>query len=633
VEIPTQPESSSDFSNRVATLALRDDAHLYLDTSFLMWLTKIGRTSRRQLFTWLSDKCSGRVHVPIWSAHEYIRHHVSGTILRELERVADDLGAIAGRAYANLRPFLDDPLQPGTTTSEKQQIAARGALNELQRLAETAKRWNRDYQEHAADVIGFINAHTPDKTPVFDFMSSIEALSAGRFTGRVPPGFQDRNKKEQRQNRTADDPNSGPLAGSNRWGDLIFWKELLELAEDANAKTVIILTNDRKNDWQYGGRGTEGVEADLLKIKARWQPVPCPHPMLSLEAQIAAGVDNVVLLDPAYFGILLRAIAGDSLNSFIDVAIVPDPPSGSGETVRRRELVDEHLKQREKEEAEKIVLTGRRFQDSPKLGMSATAFARALYESRGAVESDGPVANLLKDIQATINAGGSIADLFVKERLETFNNSMLVKLARELHDRCLANTVGYREAVTDLISTLTELPELTAASLYLGLVSSMYLERARNEVRLPPRSPVSGLLFERQDATYAALGIKALQRRFASLRWKPLYVVDPTRPLIDIRLDIVPDMYDEVILGSLRISGEEVLNPAQGDPSLRLAAFFVDRSSALGSEIVVRACELFMVPFDQVKHTDDFQRTFSFGPTTGFRRAHRVYIESEEATT
>src|SRR5689334_9824254 len=112
MQIPIEFESSTDFSVRVATLVVREDTHIYFDTSFLMWFTKIGRTSRHELLDWLTAKCSERIHVPVWSAHEYLHHHVAGTILGEVDRIATELTDIASRTYANLRPFLDDPLSP-----------------------------------------------------------------------------------------------------------------------------------------------------------------------------------------------------------------------------------------------------------------------------------------------------------------------------------------------------------------------------------------------------------------------------------------------------------------------------------------------------------------------------------------
>jgi len=37
-------------------------------------MTKIGSPSRRELVEWLTANCAGRIHVPIWAAHEYLKH-------------------------------------------------------------------------------------------------------------------------------------------------------------------------------------------------------------------------------------------------------------------------------------------------------------------------------------------------------------------------------------------------------------------------------------------------------------------------------------------------------------------------------------------------------------------------------
>jgi hypothetical protein len=568
--------------------------------------------------------------VPIWSAHEYLHHHVARTIVGEVDRIATELTDIAGRTYANLRPFLDDPLPPRASNSELEQVRARDALNELQRLADTARRWKQDYKEHAAEVLSFINANVPDKTDVFKYMSGIETLSAGRFNGRLPPGFQDRGKKERAKAHVADDPNS-EILGHNRWGDLIFWKEILDHAQVTGTKAIIILTNDRKNDWQLGGRGGEGIELDLLKLRPNWKPVPCAHPMLTLEARLSAGVENVVLLDPPYLGALLRTIAGDSAKAFVDVAIVPDPPQGSSETIRRRRLIEEVIKRSESDKGESASTGSLRFPDGPLMASSPSAFVRGLYYSRGPLPAGEPIDSLLSDIQGAVNEGTSIADLLIKDRLEVLDNSMLTLIGRELHDRGVTGSPGYDEALTDLVSTLGELPPFTAASLYLGLIASMYLERASNQPLVPPRSPIAGLLFQRQGAVYAGPAIMTLQKRFVGIERRPLYLLNPTKPSIEVHLDIVPDTYGEVILGSLRISGEEVFTRAQADSTLRLSTYFEEGLEASGLQLVTRACELFSVPLDQVQPNDDFDRIFKFDPTAGFKRLDSVYLDKEEA--
>src|ERR1035437_583690 len=84
LEIPGEAETLADFIARLIALLAAPDTHLYVDTSLLMWLTKIGSGSRQELFAWLEKNCVARVHVPIWAAHEYLKHHVAGTLVAEL---------------------------------------------------------------------------------------------------------------------------------------------------------------------------------------------------------------------------------------------------------------------------------------------------------------------------------------------------------------------------------------------------------------------------------------------------------------------------------------------------------------------------------------------------------------------
>ena len=628
MKIPIELESSTDFTARVAVLVAREDAIIYVDTSFLMWLTKIGRTSRRQLLDWLVANCPNRVRVPVWSAHEYLRHHVANTIVTELDQRASSLAKIASKTYNYLRPFLDDTLAPGTITAESQQVAAREALNQIQHLAKTVKRWTDDHEAHAAEVITFINDHVLDKTRVFEYMSDIETLSKGRFNGRLPPGFQDRGKKAQVVASMGEEEDAGTQVGSNHWGDLIFWKEVLFHATETAAGAIIILTNDRKNDWYLGGRHQQNIDDDLLRLKARWDPVPCAHPMLNLEARVTAGISDIVLLDAPYLGALLRNMTGEQVKEFVDVAIVPDPPSASAETMRRRALVEEYREQHKLKDAAAAAAKGVKFLDGPQMVNVPAAFSRALYESRGIVDTGGPVDALLQDMRVAIESRESVANLLTQERVEPLNNSMLTTLARELHDRCLARAPGYDEAITDLVSMLSKLPELTAASLYLGLIASMYLERESNQARLPPSSPIAPYLFDEQGANYAVQPIMALRKKFETLEHWPLYLLDVDRPEVEVILDIVPDTYEEVILDSLRLAGEEVFTRAQKSPNLMLTTIFEGRLELSGEEVVKSACELFSVPFDQVTRTNDFDRLFKVDPTAGFKLLHLVYVEN-----
>ena len=68
--VPSETEGSADFKQRLAALFAAQSTHIYIDTSFLMWMTKVGSRSRQELIGWIQQNCTGRVHVPIWGSKQ-----------------------------------------------------------------------------------------------------------------------------------------------------------------------------------------------------------------------------------------------------------------------------------------------------------------------------------------------------------------------------------------------------------------------------------------------------------------------------------------------------------------------------------------------------------------------------------
>ena len=113
----------------------------------------------------------------------------------------------------------------------------------------------------------------------------------------------------------------------------MFWRETLEHAKDTKAVAVLVITNDRKNDWYMGGSDSSTVDTALRRLRTDWKPVPNPHPMLAMEAKLYSGVQCLELLDTAYLAALLRDLSEEQVRAFVDVAIVPDDPT-AGRTQR-----------------------------------------------------------------------------------------------------------------------------------------------------------------------------------------------------------------------------------------------------------------------------------------------------------
>ena len=626
--IPSVTESSSDFKERLVALISEQSTHIYIDASFLMWMTKIGSRSRRELISWLRLNCVGRVHVPIWAAHEYLRHHVAGTIVNELAKKTKEVADLVRRTYTYFRPFIDEPFGSGAKDPSNIRSDTRAALNTLNDLTTITRQWHKSYRKHASEVIAFINEVTPDQTSVYDHLENIPQSGSGRFIGSVPPGYLDQRKKGSDPQVTG--PADEAPNDSNRYGDLVFWKEILFHAKRVEATALVVVTNDRKNDWHMGMSQSEviDIDRDLLALKKVWKPVPRPHPMLVMEAKLEADVDQVELLDSAYLAALLREVAEDDVQAFADVAIVPDGPEVEEESDRRARLLAERIAADTAKVSAEITEERYLFADSSQVQNTKGKLSRALYESRRPVDAESEA--LLETWRSSVESKRLLSETITSEVLERFDHTRLATLSRELHDRVLQNTPGYEEAVVDLVSILDRLPPNTAASLYLGLLSSMYLIRESNASRLPPSSSISSFLFNRQSADYTLNGVHAVAKRLSDNDVAPLYLPNSDLPPVTVALDTEPDAPVRDQLRSLKIKDVELLTAAQLDDSLRLRALFRSYGPADAVAIIHKACELFSIPVAQLERTDLFDQVYALTDTIGFKRPMDISIPKEQ---
>jgi hypothetical protein len=279
MHIPIQPESADDFIERVSALIQDDRTHLYFDTSFLMWLTTIGPISRRQFLTW-AGALGDRTHVPLWAMHEYYRHHRKQTLKRRLAKSSRKLSTAAKAFVSDIEPYADQPLlhgQPEGAYSE----ALLAAVGRIEELASLAKRW--DYEASASEVITWMNVRSCNSDAVFVSMPTLTAYGSSRYTQDVPPGYEDRSKKDKASR------------GSNRYGDLLFWEEVMVHAKASRAAAVVIVTNDRKKDWFFELAEPQ-IDSKWKRLRSRWDPVPVPHPTLSFELKMKSLVGRFELL-------------------------------------------------------------------------------------------------------------------------------------------------------------------------------------------------------------------------------------------------------------------------------------------------------------------------------------------------
>jgi hypothetical protein len=284
-----------------------------------------------------------RFHVPVWSAHEFFNHHVNDLIGRKLSEAAEVMRQTADRTYSEIRPFLGESVDE--RSPEALHLQARDTLVQLKRLAADVGQWKeKHYQQHLQEVVELITSlrlrHRPS---IIDFMADIDVQERNRYSGRVPPGFKDKHKRPKKSEPAKTDAVTEFL-GDNRYGDLMFWREVLEHASaDAVITGIVIISNDGKNDWQMGGGRTPDLDEEMRGLRKGWPPIPTVHPMLLYEANYAAAVTSVMLIDCEYLALLLRKTGVDA-DAFVEAAIstrLPDPHSDAKE--KRKSKVREAL--------------------------------------------------------------------------------------------------------------------------------------------------------------------------------------------------------------------------------------------------------------------------------------------------
>ncbi|MER9602770.1 PIN-like domain-containing protein [Mesorhizobium sp. M0243] len=591
--------------------ALRSPASfVYIDTSFLMWLTKIGPTSRAEFFKWLDGACPGRVAVPTWSLHELYRHHVENRLVADVDEQIKKLNKLIGESFSTVWTLFDEPLS-GASSPAQQREQARDAYREVRTVTDRAAAWKGGYERNAREVIEFANERALKGGEIFDRFSSIETLADARFTGRIPPGFQDKRKREiDTENDSGDDV----LVGSNRWGDLVFWQEILEHARVHRVRIVAVLTKDLKNDWRMAGKLP--VRGDLEGSAVGAQP---PHPMLSFEAARTGHANEVVLLDQVRVAELMKRTT-DNVAGFVSAAQPPSLPPPKTETELRNEARErqQHEERRIAEHAARA--SSFRFLDPRGLKASDAVIQRALYDTR---DDSTRISGLTEFETAFQNAPNSrdAIDLITSDVVCKLGGAGLVAFGRRLL-ASVADDAQRAAGVTDLASAIHTFPEETASFLYMGLLAGTYLD-GRNSLLTAANGLVAQKLFLMLDRQFARRPIEQIYKKSIVAERQPLYLPsDPLPIFAEFKIDTELDR--NRALRAIWINDHNLLIDVQSDRELQLATRF-GRIQVTPELLLDHIAELYVLPRRQLGSSGTAIDGYSFDEHMGLRAPTEVW--------
>ncbi|QQN65267.1 hypothetical protein JIR23_05575 [Bradyrhizobium diazoefficiens] len=610
--IPVDVPSIEDFKSQFEAAVQDPGCHFYIDTSILVWLTQIAKPARAQFKDWMKQVGETRFHVPVWSAHEFFNHHVNDLIGRKLSEAAEAMRQTADRTYSEIRPFLGEPVDE--RSPRDLHLQARDILVQLKRLATDVGRWKeKHYQQHLQEVVDLITSLRLRQRPsIIDFMTDIDVLERNRYSGRIPPGFKDKHKRPKNSEPTKTGAGT-ELLGDNRYGDLMFWREVLEHASADEAITaVVIISNDGKNDWQMGASRSPDEDQEMRELRKGWPPIPTVHPMLRYEANYAAATTSVMLIDCEYLALLLRKTGVDA-DDFVEAAIATRLPDPRGDAKEKRKS----------KVREALAKSPAGAPESDRIVTSTLALVRASREKRIGSATEAMISAMFDD--ATSGQVVPPTEAFLSGATTTD----LVQLGRFVHSRAASRDALGVTRLSDLTAALADLPDRTATCIYFGILISIYFDE-NNGVRLPPAALGLDGLVRLRTKSFASRSFEALEFRFKNEPKRSPFVVDRTKDRLEVSVRTKEVATSECpVITSLQIDGIELLTAAQSEAGSRLKTQFDDRTPVSLQELVDVAARCFGISTLLIGIGDQAHRKFAYEDLTGFEAPDAVFLTKE----
>ncbi len=212
------------------------DTILVLDTNILIWLYRVNKEARDELFNWFRDlKHDNLIAVPAWSIHEYNNH---------LQQKKDEVLFPFRKLSKSLRTNLNELDNYASLIVNHEIVKDSGFLSRselLEDLKESSERINKilnclnkvkneNITTVRSEIEDFIDGVIM-KSDIYSIQNEVRLEAQFRFNNRIAPGFKDKDKTD------------------NNYGDLIIWREILDYCKSKGFQNAILLTLDNKIDW------------------------------------------------------------------------------------------------------------------------------------------------------------------------------------------------------------------------------------------------------------------------------------------------------------------------------------------------------------------------------------------------
>lgn len=205
-----------------------DNGIICFDANVLLNLYRYSDETRNELIT-LMRKFDSQICLPHQSALEYNRNRYE--VIADQEKAYKEFVSKINQIENDLKSTSKPPF-----LSKKNHNALQKVFSNVNNEVEESIKKYCDYLKQD-DIYDEISNVFKDKISNSFTQKELEQIYLNgekRYEKKVPPGYEDeKTKKDER-----------------KYGDLIIWKQILELAKEKKAP-IILITDERKEDWWW----------------------------------------------------------------------------------------------------------------------------------------------------------------------------------------------------------------------------------------------------------------------------------------------------------------------------------------------------------------------------------------------
>lgn len=204
-----------------------DTSLIVFDTNVLLNLYRYSESTQNELLN-LIESFEQKIYLPYYVAFEFNKNRLE--VIAEQEKSYKEFSKNLEALFQEINstkknPFFSKKLEKEfKKVTEMARVEIEANIEKYKVFLKSDPIYNRLSDIFADRIIGEFTVEE---------CNSLYKEGEIRYSSKIPPGYKDSNKKE-----------------GNIYGDLIIWKQILNLAKEKQ-KDIIFISDDNKEDWWW----------------------------------------------------------------------------------------------------------------------------------------------------------------------------------------------------------------------------------------------------------------------------------------------------------------------------------------------------------------------------------------------